>query len=365
MNPHFWFVAAGTGGHIFPGIAVADKLKELTKGQASFLFWGDQKRLESKLVPSAGYKISFIKVEQWKGKALFGRLVALLGVAISLLKVLAISFVKKPDALVSVGGYVSVPVAVAARIRKIPVFLIEPNSVSGVANVLVSRWAKVAYTSPVFPASKTLKCPILTTGNPVRPGLPLTVIHEHAQKILVLGGSQGALKLSKACLNVAQKLNLQGQKLSWIVQVGEKNFPELETYSKQSLLNDFVKVVPFIKDMNEAYAGCDLVISRAGATTLAELVVVGAPSILVPFPFAADDHQRINAKSLQDAGASLMVEEEDLNFEDKLFQSVHYLTNQQLESYEKRKSLHRQALTFSRPHATKEIAENILAQIGI
>lgn len=359
MGPHIWFVAAGTGGHIFPGLSVADEIKRLTEQRASFLFWGDKNRLESKLVPQAGYPISFIRVEQWKGRSFLRRLMALAHIGFSLMHVLWQSFRKRPVALVSVGGYVSVPVALAAKIRKIPVFLIEPNSVSGVANVLVSKWAVAAYTSPVFPDSKTLKCKLVKTGNPVRLGLPSLTVRSHVEKILVLGGSQGALKLSKAAVATAMEFKSLGLNFSWTIQVGEKKLAELTELVDRSNLSGVVRVVPFIKDVNSAYAESDVLISRAGATTLAEVAVVGIPSVLVPFPFAADDHQRINARALSDVGAARMVDEDDKDFEKKLSSNLRDLCASD-SGFQKRMAMHLKAKEFGKPEASREIAERIL-----
>lgn len=363
MKPHFWFVAAGTGGHIFPGLAVAGEISRSSGGDPSFLFWGDKSRLEAKLIPQAGYPIQFIRVEQWKGRSLLRRLFALTLLAFSLLRVLIESFRQRPAALVSVGGYVSVAVALVARLRKIPVFLIEPNSVSGVANVLVSKWAHVAFTSPVFPAQKKLRCPVVTTGNPVRAGLPVIAVRSEVKKILVLGGSQGALRLSKCSVLTAIELKSLGLNFFWTIQVGEKNFAEIVDLVRRSGVDAFVNVVPFIKDMSAVYAETDVLISRAGATTLAELAVVGLPSVLVPYPHAADDHQRVNARALADVGAARMVEEEGEDFEKKLSATLRDLCASD-SGLAKRTSLHLKVRDFARAEATADIAQRILKHLN-
>lgn len=361
MERHFWFVAAGTGGHIFPGLSVAEEIKKNTQDKATFLFWGDPKRLEARLVPEAGFEIKFLQVEQFKGRSKVKKILSLLGVGLSFLVALAESFRKKPAALVSVGGYVSVPVALAAKVRGVPVYLIEPNSVSGAANILVSKWATEAFVSPALPASKTLKCKIVKTGNPVRRDLPSLRIKSAVQKILVLGGSQGALQLSRGAVSAAVEMKSLGIDLKWMIQVGEKNQAEISDLVSRSGLAGFVTVVPFIKDISQAYAAADLMISRAGATTLAEMAVVGTPTILVPFPHAADDHQRLNAKALADVGAARMVDESDADFDKKLSANLRDLCASD-SGMQKRASLHLKLKEFAKPLASHEISERILAQ---
>ncbi len=357
-------MAAGTGGHIFPGLAVA---KQITKSlqNSSFLFWGDASRLEAKLIPAAGYPIKFLNVDQWKGQSKLKKFIALAGVGLSFLKVLVESFYHRPDALISVGGYVSVPVALAAKIRNVPIFLIEPNSVSGVANVLVSKWAVEAYVSPALPESSKLKCEMVKTGNPVREDLQTLTIKNEVKKILVLGGSQGARLLAQGSVQAALEMKSKGLKLHWTIQAGEKNFSEINEMVTKLQLGETVVVVAFIQDVAKAYIDNDLLISRAGATTLAEMAVVGIPSILVPFPHAADDHQRVNARALEKVGAALMVDEVDPNFEKNLSASVRDLCEGE-SGFQKRTAMHLRLRDFARPMASQEISVRIMnyPQVG-
>jgi UDP-N-acetylglucosamine--N-acetylmuramyl-(pentapeptide) pyrophosphoryl-undecaprenol N-acetylglucosamine transferase len=356
---HYWFVAAGTGGHIFPGLAVARQMARALSPKSTFMFWGDASRLEAKLIPQAGFPIKFLKVEQWKGRSQVKKFLALLGVLCSFFTVLVESFRKKPNALISVGGYVSVPVALVARIRNVPVFLIEPNSVSGVANVLVSKWAVEAYVSPALPDSGALKCPIIKAGNPVREDLKPLVIREQVERIMVLGGSQGARLLAQASVDAALELKALGSNLKWLIQAGDKNLDEIVELVKARNLKATITVVSFIENMAKAYEESDLLISRAGATTLAELAVVGLPSILVPFPHAADDHQRVNAKAFADVGAARMVDERESDFARKLSTNLRDLCASD-SGFKKRRDMHLKLTEFARPAASHEISERIM-----
>jgi len=362
MKSHFWFVAAGTGGHIFPGLAVAKQIAK-SSPESTFLFWGDASRLESKLVPQAGFPIHFLNVEQWKGRSKIRKILALLGVAFSCLKVYLESLRRKPSALVTVGGYVSVPVAVAARLRGIPVFIIEPNSVSGVANVLVSKWAREAYVSPALPESGKLQCEMIKTGNPVREDLPQLAIRSEVEQILVLGGSQGAIALARGAVTAALEMKSLGLKFRWVIQAGEKNQAEVAELVTRSGLSPTVSVVPFIADMAAAYAASDLLISRAGATTLAEMAVVGIPNILVPFPHAADDHQRVNARAFERIGAARMADEVDPDFAGKLSAHIRDLCASD-SGLQKRSTMHLKLRDFARPQASQEIAQRIMKHVG-
>jgi UDP-N-acetylglucosamine--N-acetylmuramyl-(pentapeptide) pyrophosphoryl-undecaprenol N-acetylglucosamine transferase len=162
-----WFVAAGTGGHIFPGLRIAEYLESVDP-QFEFLFFGSQRRLESEIVPKHGRKIYFLKASPWKGKGIVSRVMALVDLTVGFFQALWQSFKMSPDALVSVGGYVSLPVALAMVLRRKKIFLIEPNIRAGISNRLISRFANIAYTTPGSDAEKVFHCPVKDFGNPVR-----------------------------------------------------------------------------------------------------------------------------------------------------------------------------------------------------
>lgn len=301
----------GTGGHLFPAIALAEQLKH-EEPQSEILFVGTERGLEARMLPELGWELETIEMSGWAGLGLLSRLKVLGKLMKSFGQCKTILRKFKPDVVVGVGGYASVPALLAAKTLGVPYLVHEQNVWPGLANRLLGRWARRVCLSfdeadRAFHQSATV-----LTGNPVRaamencPNLP-------AEKIclLVFGGSQGARAINRAVVAALPSLTEWREKLEIIHQSGQSDYAEtVRGYSENGWPK--VDVQPFIKDMAQAYAKATLVICRAGATTLAELTACGRPAVLVPYPHAAAGHQAVNARALAAKGAALMMEEADL-----------------------------------------------------
>lgn len=303
----------GTGGHIFPALSIANAVKR--RLDADILFVGADNRMEMEKVPAAGYEIKGLPVAGFDRKNLLRNI----GVLLKLRKSMSIArrIVKdfKPDIAIGVGGYCSGPTLKAAQKAGVPTLLQEQNSYAGVTNKLLAKKAKkicVAYPEMerFFPADK-----IVMTGNPVRKDLlSQTITAEKARErfglnpklptVLVVGGSLGARTLNESMEAGIRRLYEEGIQVIW--QTG-KNFGDRGPAAAKNL--EGVVVTRFISDMASAYAAADLVVSRAGAGSISELELLGKPSVLVPSPNVAEDHQTKNARALSDKGAAILVED--------------------------------------------------------
>ena len=353
-----WIVAAGTGGHIFPGVALAKEFK-LRDPNLEIEFFGTKDRLEEKLIPKHGFPITFLKAKQWKGKNFLHRIGSVAALFESLVLLFKKTVKEKPLCLISVGGYVSMPVGLACWLRGIPVFLVEPNIRAGISNKILSQFAYKAFTIPGSDALQKFKCSTLDTGNPVMGRVELNPIRKEAQNILILGGSQGAKILCSVGLKVFKRLQEKGFSFRLLLQSGEKNLEESLTLKKQLGLGDECEVQPFFHDVPEKLKWADVIIARAGAMTLTELSLTCVPSILVPFPAAADDHQRVNARILESDGAVRVVDEKEKDFENLLeINLIELLSSSQ--GHNARSLLAKNMNKFARPQATQRIASEIL-----
>jgi UDP-N-acetylglucosamine--N-acetylmuramyl-(pentapeptide) pyrophosphoryl-undecaprenol N-acetylglucosamine transferase len=355
-----WFVAAGTGGHIFPGLTLADELKKQNP-EFDFLFFGTSDRLESKIVPSKGYPIQFLKSGQMKGsswirKFLISPLLMLLGmvqVFIELRK-------KRPLFVVSVGGYVSVPVGIVAALNRIPLFLLEPNIKAGASNILLSRFAKLAFTTPGSDALTKFKCQTFDYGNPIRAAIGPQKIAPQVKRILVLGGSQGALSLCRSTLKAFANLKLYENGIFLTLQSGEKNLDQSRQWRSEFEIDPYSTVTPFIHDISKELGQTDLVIARAGAMTVTELTESWLPTIFIPYPYAADDHQTQNARLLESSGAARVVLEKSQDFQSELESAIADLTLGPRQHFD-RIALSQAIKKWSRPQAAAKISQEILS----
>ncbi|MDA8168091.1 MAG: undecaprenyldiphospho-muramoylpentapeptide beta-N-acetylglucosaminyltransferase [Nitrospiraceae bacterium] len=309
----------GTGGHLFPGIALAD---ELQKEGAEIMFVGTERGLESKVVPKRGYQIKYIQAEGVMGRTAGGKLKAAFKLLASFLESKKLIGSLEPDIVIGTGGYVSVAPVLAARMSSIPTLIMEQNVVPGAANKMLAKLScAVAATYPEslehFPRAKTY-----LTGNPVRAEIfsasreascALFGLEPDAFTVFVFGGSSGARSINNALINALNSLTdlKEGQrKIQFLHQSGEQGYQTVrEAYRK---LGFRAMVAPFIYQMPEAYAVADMVISRAGATTLAELTALGKPAILVPYPYAGE-HQDPNARKLEEFGAARVIRDSELD----------------------------------------------------
>lgn len=305
-------MAGGTGGHVFPALAVADCLRE----QGVDVHWmGTAKGIEARVVPAADIPLHLIDVQGLRGK---GKL-SLLGAPFRLLKAIwqAVKVVRsvKPDAILGMGGFASGPGAVAARILGIPLVIHEQNAVAGLTNRLSARMAKRVLEA-FGGAFSRMNIRTESVGNPVRgPILALPAPAErfaHRQgplRVLVVGGSLGAQRINELLPEALAALPVDARPEVWH-QTGRNHHDE--TVARYEALGVSARVVPFIEQMDEAYGWADWVICRAGALTVSELAIAGLPALLVPFPWAVDDHQTGNARFLEQAGAAWLIQQKDL-----------------------------------------------------
>jgi UDP-N-acetylglucosamine--N-acetylmuramyl-(pentapeptide) pyrophosphoryl-undecaprenol N-acetylglucosamine transferase len=353
----------GTGGHIFPAIAIANALKTLRK-DIEILFVGANGKMEMEKVPAAGFEIIGLNITGINRSLTFSNLVFPFKLIGSLLKSFSILRSFKPQVVIGVGGFASGPVLYAAQRKGIPTVIQEQNSYAGITNKKLGERAKricVAYDGmdKFFP-----KDAIRLTGNPVRQDIlkmegkkPRSIEHfgltEGMRTILVIGGSLGARTLNHSISAALEELNNSGLQIIW--QTG-KAF-HAEALEKSKAMNN-VKVYDFIQRMDLAYCVADLVISRAGASSISELCIVGRPSILVPFPFAAEDHQTKNAQALTTHNAAIMIP--DNQAQEKLVREALQLINDsdRLEKLE----VNVKKLAFN--NADKAIANEILSLIS-
>lgn len=305
----------GTGGHVFPGIAIADEVRRRNP-EAHVGFIGTTRGLEARLIPQSGYALHPITVSRLKGGGFFGKLKGLLRLPIAIFQSWRILRRHKPQVVIGVGGYASGPALLASWLTFRRTAIQEQNATPGLTNRWLGKIVKRVFTgfshTSAFSAKK-----VLHTGNPIRHAIAARLAQKvtpsdpaalRVLRVLVFGGSQGATFLNEQVppllAAVSQQLGESGRRLEILHQTGERDLgPTGERYAALSLP---AEVRPFIDDMPAAYGRADLAICRSGALTLAELTAVGLPSVLVPFPFAADDHQDANARVLERAGAAIV-----------------------------------------------------------
>ena len=304
----------GTGGHLFPGIAIATGLRARCDDM-DILFVVGRKKMEKVIIGKAGFEARSIDVEGMLGKGMFGRVRALIKVLISLIQSLVIVRDFKPHLIVGVGGYSSGPLCLVARLTGVPIAIHEQNSIPGLTNRMLAPLVKKVFIS--FEESRRYfkRQDVLLTGNPVRDellqGRYVAKSPNGRFTILVVGGSQGARAINRAVVAALEVLNEQGLHPFVIHQTGKAHVQEIgDEYQRHGFAGE---VREFIDDMVSAYGRADLVVCRAGATTMAELTALGKPSILIPYPYAAHQHQEVNARALVDAGGADMILEHDLN----------------------------------------------------
>jgi UDP-N-acetylglucosamine--N-acetylmuramyl-(pentapeptide) pyrophosphoryl-undecaprenol N-acetylglucosamine transferase len=311
-NPLRVLIAGGgTGGHIYPGIAIAREIRRRHPA-AELLFVGTERGLEMKIVPAEGFRLETITISGLKGTGLLKQLKSLLALPKSLLDARSILQRFQPSVVVGVGGYSSGPPVLMAALMGIPAMLQEQNALPGLTNRLLARVARKVATAfrecEVYFGNKAV-----LTGNPVRADFSQVPGRRGAGPftLLVFGGSQGAQPINQSVIEALAILKPQIQDLKVIHQTGEREYPRIkQAYEAMKMDAD---VRPFFGDIPKQFAAADLLVCRAGATTLAELTVSGKPAILVPFPQAADDHQRKNAEALAQAGAAEMILQKDLS----------------------------------------------------
>ncbi|WP_343685811.1 undecaprenyldiphospho-muramoylpentapeptide beta-N-acetylglucosaminyltransferase [Chryseobacterium gleum] len=347
----------GTGGHIFPAIAIADEIRKRFP-DAEFLFIGANGKMEMEKVPQAGYKIEGIDIAGIDR----GNLLSNLGLPFKILKSLSKSkkIIKNfaPDFAVGTGGFASGPALYEASKMGIPIFIQEQNAHAGVTNKILSKKAKAVFTAypkvDGFPAEK-----IKFLGNPIRENI-ISGMQDTAQAkekmglekdkltILSVGGSLGSRTLNNAWKENLENLKEKGYQLIW--QTGKLDYKEL---SSNLQLPSSIHLKEFIKDMELAYSAADIIVSRAGAIAISELAVAQKPVLLVPFPFAAEDHQTKNAMNLVEKNAARMVKDSEM--QEKFWNTLSEIC----ENENIRKEMSDNLKYFAKPNAAKEIVDEI------
>jgi UDP-N-acetylglucosamine--N-acetylmuramyl-(pentapeptide) pyrophosphoryl-undecaprenol N-acetylglucosamine transferase len=312
---NIFFAVGGTGGHLFPAIAIAQEF--MARNCASrIIFLGTGKPIEVSVLSEYGFDSRKISAEGIKGRGLFRQAKALLVLMRGVFQSIGILRSEKPDLVVGMGSYSSVPVVLAAWLNRIPVVVCEQNVLPGIANRYLSRIADRVCVSFKDTLGNLPKSKLRFTGNPVRIEILKAVRKKKDMEgpftVLILGGSQGAHGINMAVIEALGTLK-ENENVFFIHQTGESDENNVRKAYEKNRIPFEVKA--FFKDMARIYARADLVVCRAGATTVAEVSALGKPAIFIPFPHAADDHQVLNAQNLCAAGASEMIHEKVLTGE--------------------------------------------------
>ena len=346
----------GTGGHLFPGLAVAE-LWSRVEGEGSVLFVGSSRGIEAREVPKAGYPLRLLPVSGLRGVRGVARLMGWLRLPWSIVQALAVVWRYQPNAALSVGGYAAGPAVAAAWLLGVPCFVMEQNSIAGFTNRVLARLSRRVFTSfenVDFPPQK-----IAQLGNPVRSALVSVRESDYAPakplKVLVVGGSRGARALNQA---VRAWLVEHRPAYEVLHQTGTDDLESTQSAYVQHGAGRY-RAAAFIDDMAEAYRQADLVVCRAGATTVAELAVCGRPAIFVPFPHATDDHQSKNAQQVVAAGAALLLPEPELT-PAKLAGLVEGLDGDRV----RLNAMAEIMAEWGRPHAARDIVASIREECG-
>jgi UDP-N-acetylglucosamine--N-acetylmuramyl-(pentapeptide) pyrophosphoryl-undecaprenol N-acetylglucosamine transferase len=356
----FILSGGGTGGHIYPAIAIANELKSRFP-DAKFLFVGAQDKMEMQKVPQAGYPIKGLWIAGLQRRLTFDNALFPIKLLSSLLKSRQIIKQFQPDVVIGTGGFASGPLLQMANSAGIPTVIQEQNSFPGITNKLLSKKANaicVAYENleRFFPKDK-----MVLTGNPVRQDL-MTIEGKRAEgvahfnldpnkkTILVLGGSLGARRVNQLIEKELEFFEMQNVQLLW--QCGKLYFEEYQKYQSKD-----VQVMAFIERMDLVYAAADIVISRAGASSVSELCIVGKPVVFIPSPNVAEDHQTKNAKSIADKNGAILIRESEL---DATFESTF---SDLIGNENKQHELSQNIKSLALPNATKAIVEEIIKLI--
>lgn len=352
-------MAGGTGGHVFPALAVA---RELQQAGMPVVWMGTHAGLEAKIVPAAGFPMAWVKVSGLRGKGFMQRLRAPFMLAYALLQSLWIMLSLRPRAVLGMGGFVTGPGGLMAWLTRRPLLIHEQNSIAGMTNRLLAPLARCVMEA--FPGALADKAATLHTGNPVRADIAALqapeqrlAAHDKPLHLLVLGGSLGAQALNETVPQALAMLS-EEQRPQVQHQAGGKQLDGcLAAYQAAGVEGD---VKPFIDDMAEAYAWADLVICRAGALTVAELAAAGVGAILVPYPYAVDDHQTGNAQFLVNAGAGVLIQQTELTPQRLAELLQHY--QQQPEALVQ---MAQSARALAKPDAAQVVAQQCLQAAGV
>ncbi|NCW08229.1 MAG: undecaprenyldiphospho-muramoylpentapeptide beta-N-acetylglucosaminyltransferase [Gammaproteobacteria bacterium] len=350
MKKPICIMAGGTGGHIFPGLAVAEEL--IKRGET--VHWiGSKHGLEGRLVPEKGIPMHYLAVRGLRGKHGLQRITGPIRLGVSVIQALILMLRLKPSVCVGFGGYPAGPGGIAARMMKIPVVIHEQNAVAGMTNKYLAKFATKVLTA--FPdVIEGAEC----VGNPIRPEIDsvgrqrIADGHQPSDttRVLVIGGSQGAKSLNE---QLPEKLKTVASQFGIEVthQTGVSGKDQVD--EQYQALDLDATVVAFISRMDEAYREADIVVCRAGALTVSELASAAMPSVLIPFPYAVDDHKTKNGQQLQNAGAAVVVQEKDLDIFVAKLSDI-------LRAPENLTQMARAARSVAKPEATQHVADRVM-----
>lgn len=351
----------GTGGHLFPGIAVAEEF--LSRNPANqVLFVGTERGIEARVLPRLGYRLECIATSGLRGKSLAGRIKGVWPLLLGYFQSRRIVREFSPDLVLGVGGYASGPLVLAAGRMGRHCFIHEQNALPGLTNRLLARRVKKVFVSIEESLGQMPSGRTILTGNPLRRQILESLKSEPKEPggdgrfhLLVFGGSAGAHRINLAMVEALPGLAELGDRLEITHQTGENDLAEVrEAYQRQGV---DARVVPFIDNMAEAYARADLVVCRAGATTIAEVTACGKACIFVPYPYATDDHQRKNAEALTNRGAGFMILDRELSGERLAGVIAELVSNP-----ERIAETGRNAARLARPEAARMIVDEMLKE---
>jgi UDP-N-acetylglucosamine--N-acetylmuramyl-(pentapeptide) pyrophosphoryl-undecaprenol N-acetylglucosamine transferase len=353
----------GTGGHVYPGVALAHALKKL-RPDLDVQWVGAAGRMESRVVPREGLPLTLLPIEHVRGRGFLGGVRALARLVWACGTALALCRRWRPVAVVGLGGFASVPMAAAARLLRVPLFWLEQNAVPG----MVTRWmapgSRCVYVAMEEVAALLPSSTVLPLGNPVREGMtpdpdasPWS--GDRPVQLLVVGGSQGARSLNERTHLVARALQEAGVQARWRVVTGQGHL-EATRARWASVPGLEVDVKAYEDDMQGALRWCDLALCRSGATTLAELCALGVPAWLIPFPKAADDHQTANARVMVKAGAGWLTADADWGSEASCAAVVDLLRHPG-----RVQAAARASALLGRPDAARAVATDLLERVGV
>jgi len=348
----------GTGGHIYPGIAIANEIKE-RETASEILFVGTAYGLETKIIPAHGLRLKLIRASGIKGKSITDLIKSVLVIPLGFLQAMQIIFSFRPDIVIGVGGYASGPTVLCAALLLLPTMVLEQNFYPGMTNRILAKVVKGVAIN--FESSKQFfnKKKVVVTGNPVRKditkgskeeALKLWGLRDDQFTLFIFGGSQGARKINQSVVKALPHFEKYSDLLQIMHQTGKADFEFVKEGYSRSKIRSYV--APYINEMNHAYAVSDLVLCRAGAITLSEISACGKASILVPFPYAANNHQELNARVLVEGGAALMILDRELSGE-TLAGAVTGLIMER----NKIEEMEKKSIKFSRIDATSRIVD--------
>ncbi|MDF2523829.1 MAG: murG [Clostridiales bacterium] len=360
----------GTGGHIYPAVSIAREIQSRYKN-AEIIFVGTEKGLESKIIPKEGFALKTIKVRGFERRLTLKNLIAVKEAAFSIGSARKIIKAFKPDIVIGTGGYVCGTVMLAAAMMGIPTVIHESNAFAGMTNKLLVRFVDIIAlnfeeASKYFKNSKK----VVVTGNPIRTdifditkneGMRELGFDEKIPLVFITGGSRGARKINQSIMALAEECS-NNNSFQLLHMTGDTQYTSVMQYYKDRKIptdSSRIKVVPYLHNMPYALAASDIIISRCGAMTLSEITALGKPSILIPFPYAADNHQEYNARALEKKGAAIVMLEKDLTQED--------LKDNVLKLLNDKKKLEQTALNSKKlgvRNATEKIGELISELLG-